>query len=85
MQVSALARVPAGEGGAIDRDETKRRTLPLLCECGDVGCDSRVPLTAAEYRALPRAAPGLALAPGHGLDEWLGDRDRGDGRRRRGR
>ena len=83
MQVSALARVPAREEGAIDRDDTKRGTLPFLCECGDVGCESCVQLTTAEYRALPLAAPGLALAPGHSLEEGLRDRDRGDGERRR--
>jgi len=72
-------------GGAIDRDETKRRTLPFLCECGDVGCETCVPLTVAEYRALPLADPALALAPGHSLEGGSGDRDRGDGRRRRRR
>jgi hypothetical protein len=82
MQVSALARVPAGEERAIDRDETKRGVQPFLCECGDVGCETRVPLTVAEYRALPLAAPGLALAPGHSLEDGLRDRDRRDGRRR---
>lgn len=83
MQVSGLPRVPANEEGAIDYDQTKHGTLPYLCECGDVGCELCVPLSAAEYRALPLHAPGLALAPGHSLEEGSGDGGRGDGERRR--
>jgi hypothetical protein len=41
--------------------------LPFRCECGDVGCEKCVPMTAAEYEALPADEPGLALALGHGL------------------
>ena len=40
--------------------------LPFLCECGDVGCEKCVPMTAQEYRELPNRWPGVALAPGHG-------------------
>jgi hypothetical protein len=76
-----------GRGVAIDRDKAKQkeRTLPFLCECGDVGCEKCVPLTSAEYRALPLAAPGLALAPGHDLEGASGDRECGGRERRRGR
>ena len=45
----------------------KGRRLPFICECGDPDCRVHVPMTAAEYRALPQAPPGLALAPGHRL------------------
>ncbi len=51
------------------------RTLPFLCECGDVGCDRCVPLTSSQYEALPRSEDGLALAPGHRLER----RGSGDG------
>lgn len=43
------------------------RLLPFACECGDVGCEKCVPLTAKEYEDLPAEPPGLALAPGHDL------------------
>jgi hypothetical protein len=43
--------------------------LPFVCECGDVGCEKCVPMTAADYAALPREEPGLALAPGHQLQQ----------------
>lgn len=49
--------------------------LPFRCECGDVGCEKCVPMSATEYDALPAEEPGLALAPGHGL--WRRERDRG--------
>lgn len=39
--------------------------VAFLCECGDVGCEKCVPMTAAEYEELPHEPPGLALAPGH--------------------
>ena len=42
---------------------TKR--LPFVCECGDIGCEKCVPMTAKEYEELPKEPPGLALAPGH--------------------
>jgi hypothetical protein len=60
-------------------EETRdREKLPFLCECGDVGCERCVPMTAAEYLELPNCWPWLALAPGHGLWErsapWRRDR-----------
>jgi hypothetical protein len=57
---------------------SRKRELPFLCECGDVGCEKCVPLTPDEYAALPAKPPGLALAPGHALRE-RDDRD-ADGR-----
>jgi hypothetical protein len=51
--------------------------LPFRCECGDVGCEKCVPMTASEYDALPAEEPGLALAPGHGLAGRERDRRRG--------
>ncbi|MGZ4390425.1 MAG: hypothetical protein ACXVZL_13695 [Gaiellaceae bacterium] len=41
--------------------------MPFVCECGDPDCRVHVPMTAAEYGALPASPPGLALAPGHRL------------------
>jgi hypothetical protein len=41
--------------------------LPFVCECGDIGCEKCVPMTAGEYAKLPKGPPGLALAPGHEL------------------
>lgn len=52
--------------------------LPYLCECGDVGCEKCVPLTPREYEELPAEPPGLALAPGHELEDLAGEGD-GDG------
>jgi hypothetical protein len=46
-----------------ERDEAE--DVAFLCECGDVGCEKCVPMTAAEYEELPREPPGLALSPGH--------------------
>jgi hypothetical protein len=46
---------------------SKERLLPFVCECGDIGCEKCVPMTADEYGALPAHPPGLALAPGHDL------------------
>jgi hypothetical protein len=57
----------------------KNRRLPFVCECGNVGCEKCVPLTADEYAALPAQQPGLALAPGHELlpaDDTTDDRER---------
>ena len=57
--------------------------LPFRCECGDVGCEKCVPMTACEYEALPAEEPGLALAPEHRLAgrerdrRWAGNGDRG--------
>ena len=36
----------------------KRRLLPYLCECGDVGCERCVPATVEEYEADALFAPG---------------------------
>jgi hypothetical protein len=41
--------------------------LPFLCECGNVGCEKCVPMTAREYDELP-ARGELALAEGHELE-----------------
>ena len=54
---------------------SEERLLPFACECGDVGCEKCVPMTADEYAELPAEPPGLALAPGHSLlaaddDDW---------------
>jgi hypothetical protein len=55
---------------------SEERVLPFACECGDIGCEKCVPMTADEYAELPAEPPGLALAPGHSLlagddaDDW---------------
>jgi len=63
---------PSATETAIGRDEHDANAggcpLPFLCECGDLGCDERVPLTAAEYARLASTVAGLALAPGHRLE-----------------
>lgn len=38
-----------------------------LCECGRLGCDERVNLTAAEYESARTEPPPLVLAVGHGV------------------
>jgi hypothetical protein len=74
MQVFGGRRVSAGV-----RDELE---LPFRCECGDVGCEKCVPMTAAAYDALPTEEHGLALAPAHGLAGRERDRrQRGNGDR----
>ena len=50
-----------------DRDREEQE-VPFLCECGDVGCEKCVPMTAVEYEELPLDPPGLALSPGHDGD-----------------
>ncbi len=63
------ARFPfagAGQNRRIGEDTDK--TLPYLCECGDIGCEKCVPLTAREYDELP-ADGRLALAEGHELED----------------
>jgi hypothetical protein len=52
---------------AVFIDMGSKERLPFVCECGDVGCEKCVPMTAEEYAALPKRSPGLALAPGHEL------------------
>jgi hypothetical protein len=69
LQVSGGRRVSANVGDDFE--------LPFRCECGDVGCEKCVPMTASEYEALPANEPGLALALGHGLAGWEGDGRRG--------
>ncbi len=68
MQVSGRSRV------SLDVGSTARK-LPFLCECGNIGCEKCVPLTRAEYGALPEEPPGLALAPGHELEGSAADGD----------
>jgi hypothetical protein len=65
VQVSGDSRVSASVTPSRDCDPV----LPFVCECGDVGCDKCVPMTASEYEELPPEQPGLALAPGHELEE----------------
>lgn len=58
------------------------RLLPFVCECGEPDCTAHVPLTRAEYTALPASEQPLALAPGHeGSGERRQRRQRGDGDR----
>jgi hypothetical protein len=73
LQVSRAAEVLPCMGSTA-------RKLPFLCECGDVGCEKCVRLTAAEYRELPAEPPGLALAPGHELERSAADGDGADDR-----
>ncbi len=78
LQVSGGSRVSASVSDDLE--------LPFRCECGDVGCEKCVPMTASEYEGLPADEPGLALAPGHGLsgrdrDRWRGGGDGRDGDR----
>jgi hypothetical protein len=39
--------------------------IPLLCECGNGGCDERLELTRAEYERLRRYPTRFAVLPGH--------------------
>jgi hypothetical protein len=54
------------------------RLLPFVCECGEPDCTAHVPLTRAEYSALPASEQPLALAPEH---EASGERRQGGERR----
>jgi hypothetical protein len=65
MQVFGELRVSANV--ATSRDPEPE--LPFVCECGDVGCEKCVPMTASDYAVLPCEEPGLALAPGHELEQ----------------
>ena len=41
----------------------------FLCECSNVGCDLRLPLTLAAYERVRANATHFVVAPGHELPE----------------
>lgn len=45
------------------------RTFDFLCECGDVACATRVPLTLADYEALRASPVRFFVVPGHEIPE----------------
>jgi hypothetical protein len=41
----------------------------FLCECSNIGCDLRLPLTLAVYEDVRKEATQFIVAPGHELPE----------------
>jgi hypothetical protein len=41
----------------------------FFCECSNIGCDLRLPLTLAAYEAVRRDPTQFVIAPGHELPE----------------
>ena len=48
------------------RDE---HVYEFLCECSNVGCDLRLPLTLSAYEAVRQDPTHFVVAPGHELPE----------------
>jgi hypothetical protein len=47
----------------------EERTFDFLCECGDVSCANRVPLTIAAYEELRGSPVQFFVVPGHEIPE----------------
>jgi hypothetical protein len=54
------------EPHASPRDE---HVYEFFCECSNVGCDLRLPLTLAAYEAVRSEPTQFVIAPGHELPE----------------
>jgi hypothetical protein len=61
-----IADLDRGAAGWAD----PHHTFDFVCECGRIsGCDSRVPMTLAEYRRVREQRDRFAVAPGHQTDD----------------
>lgn len=49
--------------------ETGGELVQFVCECGELECRERVPLTLAEYERLRENPLRFAVKPGHVLEE----------------
>lgn len=67
-KVVALTYVNAGIYDAAVASIAQDATWDFFCECGDLACDERTPLTLNRYEQLRDAGQAI-LAPGHHVDE----------------
>ena len=53
---------------AIERGRNGSKTPTFLCECGHIGCTTKLTLTIPEYEHVRTGFERFMLAPGHEID-----------------